>query len=707
MSSNFFIREEDFVQANTNSEQKANRLIHERSPYLLQHAFNPVDWYPWSQEAFDKAKAENKPIFVSIGYSTCHWCHVMEKECFEDQEVAKVLNNAFVCIKVDREERPDLDATYMAVCQAMGRSCGWPLNILMTPNMNPFFAASYIPKESTRGLVGLLELVPQVMQIWKMRKAELEIIGADMRDRLEAMEKRTPENELGKEVIQEANEMLSQSFDEENGGFGRAPKFPRPHSLLFLLRQWKRSNDKNALAMAEKTLRKMRLGGIFDQIGYGFHRYSTDAEWLVPHFEKMLYDQALLALAYTEAYQATGAGKFKLTARETLEYVLRDLVSPEGVFFSAEDADSEGEEGKFYLWTMAEVVDVLSPSEADLAVHLFGLKADGNYFDASIGKTNGRNILNLPTPLEKIAEYKGITLDELIVRLGSIRNALFEARKSRIRPGRDEKILTDWNGLMIAALAKASYVFSNQNYFLTAVKAVDFFLKNMQNTEGTLFHRFAKGEKAIEGFLDDYAFLTFGLIELYEASLDNKYLQAAIALNDTMIKKFWDEKNGGFYFTAEKSETNMPRMKQIYDGASPSGNAMALLNNLRLSRLTNNANLDVIANKLTKAFSNEVQGAPEAYAFLLSGVDFAVGPSQIVTIVGDLKENDTIELREALRKQYLPNMVVLLREPKAEIGFEKIGGKATAYVCRDQTCLPPTNSAEEMLEQLGVPKENH
>ncbi len=696
------------MQASTNSEQKANRLIHERSPYLLQHAFNPVDWYPWSQEAFDKARAENKPIFLSIGYSTCHWCHVMEKECFEDQEVAKALNNAFVCIKVDREERPDLDATYMAVCQAMGRSCGWPLNILMTPNMNPFFAASYIPKESTNGLVGILDLVPQVMQIWKMRKSELEILGADMMDRLEAIEKRTPENELGKEVLQEAYEMLSQSFDEENGGFGRAPKFPRPHSLLFLLRYWNRSNEKNALTMVERTLRKMRLGGIFDQIGYGFHRYSTDAEWLVPHFEKMLYDQALLALAYTEAYQITGAGKFKITIKETLEYVLRDLASPEGVFFSAEDADSEGEEGKYYLWTMSEIVDILPPADADLAVHLFGLKANGNYFDASIGKENGKNILHLSTPLEEIAEYKGITLDELILRLGSIRNALFEARKSRIRPGRDEKVLTDWNGLMIAALAKASRVLNDPAYLQAAIKAADFFLKNMVKTDGALFHRFAKGEKAIEGFLDDYAFLTFGLIELYNTSFENTYLQAASTLNDIMIKKFWDEKSGGFYFTAAKSETNMPRMRQIYDGAAPSGNSVALLNLLRLSLLTNNTSFDAMAKKLIKAFSNEVQSAPEAYSFLLAGVDFIVGPSQMVSIIGDPKEKDTLKLIEALRKQYLPNLVVLLRDPgKTEIGFEKIEGTATAYVCQNQTCLPPTNNVEKMLELIGTPKEKN
>ena len=691
------------MQTHPQRENKPNRLITEKSSYLLQHAYNPVDWYPWSQEAFDKAKAENKPIFVSIGYASCHWCHVMEKECFEDEEVAKLLNAAFVCIKVDREERPDLDAAYMAVCQAMGQSCGWPLNILMTPKMNPFFAASYIPKNSMRSLTGMIELVPQVMEIWKLRRNELEIVGAEIKSRIEDMEKRTPDNELGKEVLQEAYEMLSRDFDDENGGFGRAPKFPRPHSLLFLLRYWRRSDDKNALAMVEKTLRQMRLGGIFDQIGFGFHRYSTDAVWLVPHFEKMLYDQALLALAYTEAYQATGAGKFKLTAKETLEYVLRDLASTEGGFYSAEDADTEGEEGKVYLWTIEEVVEALEPADADLAVHLFGLKAEGNYFDAAVGKTNGKNILHLPTPLEEIATYKGLTLDELITRLGSIRNVLFEARKKRVPPAKDDKVLTDWNGLMVAALARASQVFSEPRYLQAAVKTADFLLNQMQGETGTLYHRFAKGERAVEGFLDDYAFFAFGLIELYEASFEDKYLQAASALTRLMVAKFWDEKNGGFYFTEKSSEAALPRLKQVYDGAVPSGNSMALLNLLRLSLLANDSIYQDLATKLTKAFSQETQGAPEAYTFLLAGVGFAVGPSYSVLLIGDLKEKETADMLAAVRKQYLPNLVVSLREPgKAGLGYEKIEGKATAYVCRNQMCLPPTNSIEKMLEHLGL-----
>ncbi len=691
------------MQDQSHRERKSNRLIKEKSAYLLQHAYNPVDWYPWSQEAFDKAKAENKPIFVSIGYASCHWCHVMEKECFEDEEVAKLLNEAFVCIKVDREERPDLDAAYMAVCQAMGRSCGWPLNILMTPRLNPFFAASYIPKDSMHGLTGMMQLVPQVMQIWRLRRAELEIVGADIKSRIEAMEKRTPENDLGKEVLDEAYESLAQVFDSEHGGFGTAPKFPRPHSLLFLLRYWKRSGTKDALEMVEKTLRQMRLGGIFDQVGFGFHRYSTDAVWLVPHFEKMLYDQALLTFVYTEMYQATGAGKFKLTAKETLEYVMRDLGSQEGGFYSSQDADTEGEEGKFYQWTMKEVVDVLEPSDADLAVHLFGLSIEGNYFDASVGRRNGKNILYLAEPLEEVATVKGLTLDELIGRLGKIQKTLFEERKKRVAPAKDDKVLTDWNGLMIAALAKAGKVFNENQFLQASVRSADFILDRMRDEGGTLFHRFVRGERAIEGFLDDYAFFVFGLIELYEASFEDKYLQAALELTKVMVAKFWDEKNGGFYLTERKTEADLPRMKQVYDGAVPSGNSVALLNLLRLSRLVNEPHYEEMARKLVRAFSQEVQGTPDAYTFLLAGMDFAVGPSHSVVLVGDLKEKNMVEMLEALKKQYMPNLVILLKAPdKAGLGYEKIGGTATAYVCREQMCLPPTNSVDKMLEHLGV-----
>jgi uncharacterized protein YyaL (SSP411 family) len=682
-------------------KRKPNRLINEKSPYLLQHAYNPVDWYPWSKEAFEKAKVEKKPLFVSIGYASCHWCHVMEKECFEDEEVAKLLNDAFVCIKVDREERPDLDAAYMAVCQAMGRNCGWPLNILMTPRMNPFFAASYIPKNSVRSMVGMMELIPQVEDIWRARGNQLDIVGADIKSRIEALEKRTPERGMGTEVLKDAYERLSRDFDPENGGFGSAPKFPRPHTLLFLLRYWKRSGEANSLAMVEKSLTQIRMGGIYDQLGFGFHRYSTDANWLVPHFEKMLYDQALMALAYVETFQATGAYKYGLAAREILEYVLRDLASPQGGFYSAQDADTEGEEGKFYLWTMDDVLDALSPADADLAVHVFGLKPEGNFADAA-GKPNGENILHFAESLEQLAPYKGLTLQEMISTVHKMRDTLFEARKKRASPAKDEKVLTDWNGLMVAALAKAGRVLGEERFLKAATKTADFILKQMRSDDG-LYHRYADGEKAVLGFLDDYAFLVFGLVELYEAGFDSKYLQTAIELAQEMNAKFWDQHGGGFYFTSVKPDFGMPRMKQVYDGAVPSGNSVALQNLLRLSRLANEPAFETLANRLVEAFSQEVRGAPEAYTWLLAGVDFAVGPSYNVILVGDPAENDTLELLTALKQHYLPNTVVSVKPTaSAGLGYKQIDGTATAYVCRDQTCLPATNSVEKMLEQLDI-----
>jgi hypothetical protein len=681
-------------------EPKPNRLINEKSPYLLQHAYNPVDWYPWSQEALDKAKAEDKPVFLSIGYASCHWCHVMEAECFSDQQVADLLNQAFVCIKVDREERPDLDAAYMAVCQAMGRNCGWPLNILMTPKLNPFFAQSYIPKHSRTGVIGMLDLVPQVTQMWKIQRAQLEMVGADIKARLQVMEKRTPQAMLGKDVLQDAYDRLNLDFDEENGGFGTAPKFPTPHRLLFLLRYYARTAEKPALKMVEKTLTQMRLGGVYDQLGWGFHRYSTDPEWLVPHFEKMLYDQALMTLAYAEAFQATGAERYALAAKETLDFALRDLSAGEaGGFYSAQDADSEGEEGRFYLWTVDEALDTLSPADAELAVHIFGLKPEGNFPGG-----NGKNILHIAEPLEELAPYKGLTLQELIDRLHAIRQTLFEAREKRVHPAVDDKVLTDWNGLMIAALAKAGALLNEPKYLDAAKKTADFILNHIRQGN-VLYHRYAKGQTAIEGFLDDYSFTIFGLIGLYEATFQDSYLQAAADLAKAMLTKFWDSQNGGFYQT-ENSPAAMPRMKQLYDGATPSGNSVALQDLLWLSRLTDQPTYEQMATKMTRAFAEEIEGAPEAYAFFLSALDFQIGPSYSVTIVGDLKEDDTQKMLKSLRQHYLPTTVITLKRPtQAGFGYQQIEGKATAYVCRDQTCLPPSNNLALMLQQLDVKAE--
>ncbi|MCW4008153.1 MAG: thioredoxin domain-containing protein [Candidatus Bathyarchaeota archaeon] len=681
-------------------ERKPNRLIHEKSPYLLQHAYNPVDWYPWSEEAFAKAKAQDKPVFVSIGYSSCHWCHVMEKESFDDEEVAKLMNDAFVCIKVDREERPDIDKFYMKVCQVMGKNCGWPLNIIITADKKPFFVATYIPKNTRFGSVGMMELIPQIKRIWMPHRSELDAVGIEVRNRIERLEQRSVESGLNRDVLNYAYEWFVLNFDEENGGFNGAPKFPIPHNLLFLLRYWNRTKEKAALEMVEKTLRAMRLGGIFDHVGFGFHRYSTDAEWLVPHFEKMMYDQALLVLAYIEAYQVTSDALFKLTAKEVLEYVLRDLTSPDGVFYSSEDADSEGEEGKFYLWTEEEIRNTLSREEADLAIRIFGISSMGNYAEA-IRRRNRKNILHIAKPLTEIAPELNMSLDELAFRLNKISHALFDKKKSRIPPAKDYKILLDWNGLMIAALAKASFVFNEPRYMEAARIAADFILANMRSENGTLYHLYAKGEKSVKGFLDDYAFFVFGLIEIYESSFEDKYLQAVSELTKTMIEQFWDKTIGGFYFTTKDADAAFPRIKEVYDGAVPSGNSVALLNLLRLAQLSSETEYADKANQIITAFSQEVKQAPAAHTFMFIGLDFALGPTYQVTLVGDPNEENMQDMFRALKAQYLPNVVVSLKRDN-EMGYKKIEGKATAYVCCNQICMPPTNKAEKLLQLLGV-----
>ena len=696
---------EHSMQNNSGQERKPNRLISQKSPYLLQHAYNPVEWYPWGNDAFEKAKADNKPVFVSIGYSTCHWCHVMEKESFEDEGVAQLMNQAFVCIKVDREERPDLDAAYMAVCQSMGRNCGWPLNVIMTPDKNPFFVGSYIPKENRYGTVGMLSLVPQISQIWKTRQLEMENIGKELKQQIEPAKGENVRNGLGTPDLDNAYEQLFLRFDQENGGFGRAPKFPSPHNLLFLLRYYKRTKEKAAWTMVEKTLREMRLGGIFDQVGFGFHRYSTDALWLVPHFEKMLYDQALMTLAYVEAYQASGQAKFKITAKETLDYVLRDLVAPEGGFYSAQDADSEGEEGKFYLWTQEEIRQAVSLPNADFANSFFDVKVDGNYYEPPKGK-NGKNILHFSKPLDQLAAESNLSVNELIWLLGRITGNLFNAREKRVHPALDYKVLVDWNGLMIAALARASQVLGEAKYLQVAVKAADFILKEMLTDEGLLYHRFAKGEKAVDGFLDDYAYFVFGLIELYEASFNERFLVTSVDLTKKMIFEFWDEESRGFFFSRKGSDPDVPRIKQTYDGAVPSGNAVALLNLLRLSILSGELSFADYGRKTLQVFSEEIKNMPLGHTFMLAGLDFDLGPSFNIVLVGEPSNEDMIEMLTAIRKNYLPNLTVKVVNPETAImhiagtGYEKIGGKTTAYVCKDQTCMPPTNDVKKMLSYL-------
>jgi len=620
---------------------KPNRLINEKSPYLLQHADNPVDWYPWGEEAFEKAKKEDKPILVSIGYSTCHWCHVMEHESFEDPEVAKLMNDTFISIKVDREERPDIDNIYMAVCQMLSKgNCGWPLNVVMTPDNKPFFAATYIPKQSRFGRIGMMELIPRVNEMWNTKRDEVlksaNQITSALKQGLEYSNVQATEI-LDKSVLVNAYNQLASNFDSIHGGFGSRPKFPTPHNYLFLLRYWRRSGDEKALSMVEKSLQEMRLGGVYDNIGFGFHRYSTDAEWFLPHFEKMLYDQAMLAMAYIEAYQATGKKEYEQTAREIFTYVLRDMTDKTGGFYSAEDADSEGEEGKFYLWTDDEIKEILGKDKADLIINVFNVEDQGNFSEEATGRKTRDNILHLRKPLAEIASSLDVSEQELNKSIESARERLFRVREKRVHPYKDDKILTDWNGLMIAALAKGAKAFNDPKYSDAASRAVDFILNNLRDNNGRLLHRYREGEAGIMANIDDYAFLVWGLIELYEATFDVRYLQTALELNNESITHFWDDENGGFYFTPDDGEELLVRQKEINDGAIPSGNSVAMLNLLRLGRITADANLEQKASQIGNVFSKSVKRYPAGFTQFMVGLEFGLGPSYEVIIAGDSK----------------------------------------------------------------------
>ncbi len=692
-----------------------NRLIFEKSPYLLQHADNPVDWYPWGPEAFDKARKEDKPIFLSIGYSTCHWCHVMGHESFEDLEVARLMNEFFVSVKVDREERPDLDNIYMAVCQMMTGGGGWPLTIIMTPDKKPFFAGTYFPKESRYGRIGMLDLIPRVKELWITKPDEVFKSANQITLALQQISSGAPGEDLGESTLRTAYEQLAQRFDAQYGGFGSAPKFPTPHNLLFLLRYWKRTGNEKALQMVEKTLRALRSGGIYDHVGFGFHRYSTDQLWLVPHFEKMLYDQALLAMAYTEVYQATGKWEYAQTAREIFTYVLRDMTAQTGGYYSAEDAESEGEEGKFYLWTEEEIRQILPAKEADLIIGVFGIEKEGNFHEEASGKQMGRNILHLKKGLHEIASDLKIPEEQLRKRLEDSREKLFAAREKRIHPHKDDKILTDWNGLMIAALAKGARILDEPPYAEIAGQALNFILENMRKPDGRLLHRYRDGEATLPAYVDDYAFLIWGMLELYETTFEVRYLWTALDLNNDLMKNFWDDKAGSFYFTADDAEKLLVRQKDIYDGAIPSGNSVAALNLLRLGRITANPNFEEKAVKIGRVFSQAIKRLPSGYTQLMLAVDFGVGPSYEVVIVGKAGTKDTKAMIRALRRHFVPNKVVLFRPSEEEFPDiirlaeyttyqTSIDDKATAYVCLNYNCKFPTTDKGKMLELLGVKK---
>jgi uncharacterized protein YyaL (SSP411 family) len=674
-----------------------NKLQNEKSPYLKQHADNPVDWFPWGDEAFKKAKEENKPIFLSIGYATCHWCHVMAHESFEDPEIAKLMNEAFINVKVDREERPDIDNTYMTVCQMLTGQGGWPLTIIMTPDKEPFFAGTYIPKDARFNRIGLRQLIPGVTGMWKNEPKRVEKATAKIREGFTKSQEFESGKFPGTEAVDFAAEQLSQRYDPKHGGFGSEPKFPSPHNLMFMLRQWKLTGEDRFLEMVTSTLESMRLGGIWDHIGFGFHRYSTDQEWLLPHFEKMLYDQALLMMAYTEGWQATQNPLFKQTVYEIAEYVERDLHDPDGGFYSAEDADSEGEEGKFYVWEQDELTSLLQ-DEASSFIELFNITEEGNFEDEASKERTGKNIPHLTSSLNK----------DQSSWFKEVRDTVFNEREKRVRPLLDDKILTDWNGLMIAALAKAGIVFSEPRFTDLAEKAFSFLEESLVQDE-QLLHRYNDGEAAINAMADDYAFLIWALIELYQATFEPKYLEKALHWNTQFIDSFWDEDKGGFYFSIADEDQVYGRQKQIFDGAMPSSNSVAMMNLIRLSRLTGDTDLENYADQIGKAFSADLIRSGASICHSMQSLQFLNADATEISLVASSKESNL--LMDHYSNSFNPFTILHLispenRGPLADIApytssQNKIENKPTLYICSDFVCQKPTNDPEKIQKALG------
>ena len=687
-----------------------NRLIDEKSPYLLQHAHNPVDWYPWAEETFARAKAENKPIFLSIGYSTCHWCHVMERESFEDEEVAKYLNDSFICIKVDREERPDIDAVYMATCQIITGSGGWPLTLFLTPDKKPFFAATYLPKRSRFGRTGLIELCQQVKDIWASQTDKVTESAKSIAAHLQQVFSYASADEPDESLLDLAYNQIKRNYDVQLGGFEPAPKFPTPHRLLFLLRCYHRTGDTKALEMVENTLVAMRLGGIWDHVGFGFHRYSTDKHWLLPHFEKMLYDQALIAIAYLESYQITKNPLYARTANEIFTYVLRDMTSLEGAFFSAEDADTEGEEGKYYIWTVDEFRRVISDDRNDMWERIFCLSREGNFKDEATGERTGANILHLTTSLDKWADRYDVKAQELLESWEKSRNELFQVREKRVHPLKDDKILTDWNGLMIAAMALGARVLEKPGYAEAAIKATQFILAKMRHSNGQLFHRFRDGELAVPAQATDYAFLIYGLISLYQVTFDLTFAEEAVMLQEQMTNEFWDDENGGFFTTGTESNELPVRPKELYDGAIPSANSVALYNLLCLSRLTGNPQWEEKAQAHVHAFAGTIKAQPTAFTFFLTGLDFALRPGQEIVITGEPSQGDTQKLLSTLNLYFTPNKVTLVKSDQNADrltkfagftdGLQVVKGKTTAHICLNGSCKDSAADMDTVLKHI-------
>ena len=713
------------------SGTEPNRLIREKSPYLLQHAHNPVNWYPWGEEAFEKARSEKKPIFLSVGYSTCYWCHVMEREVFENRDLADLMNRYVVSIKVDREERPDVDRVYMSALQAMSGSGGWPMSMFLTPDLKPFFGATYIPPTGQTGRPGFGEILEEIHRLWSTDRKQIEEAGGRVGEYLTQLSSPASEPaEVGEQTLRAGFESFSKSYDRANAGFGGAPKFPRPVAFNFLFRYYVRTKNEQALEMSLETLRRMADGGMHDHIAGGFHRYATDERWHVPHFEKMLYDQAQIAISYLEAYQITHDEFFAGVARDVLSYVGRAMTHSDGGFFSAEDAESlpglvessddatverpgKKEEGAFYVWTKDEISRILSPEEARVFNRHFGVEENGNVTADPHGVFRGKNILHVLHTPEDLARQFDLPVAQILSSLDSARRKMFDARERRPHPHLDDKILTSWNGLMISAFARASQVLGDRHHLEIAERAASFVLDYLRDkATGELLHRYRDGEARFDGLLDDYAFFTQGLIDLYEASFDVKWLTNALKLTEMQNTIFYDGNHGSFYDTSGRDKSILVRTKEWYDSAEPSGNAIAILNLLRLSHMSNNAEYDAQARQSLAFFGDRLITSPQATPQFLVALDFSLAKPQQIIIAGKRGSNETTALLREVHARFVPNRVLLLADGAegqqilaSHIPFLKtigmIDAKATAYVCENYTCQLPTTDPSTLARLLA------
>jgi len=685
-----------------------NRLIHESSPYLLQHAHNPVDWYPWCPEALERARKEDKPIFLSIGYSACHWCHVMEKESFENPEIAKITNEHFVCIKVDREERPDLDDIYMKAVVIMNEGQGgWPMSVWLTPELKPIYAGTYFPPKDRFGRPGFKRVLLAIAEAWRKDRKGLRRNADEIAEYMQRLSHAASGRaELSAGLVDQGARRLIELLDWTNGGFGSAPKFPQPIDLALLLRYWNRTGEKEALKAVTLTLDKMARGGIYDQIGGGFHRYSVDAHWLVPHFEKMLYDNALLTNIYLEGYQATGNEFYARVAAETLDYLLRDMRDQAGGFHSSQDADSEGEEGKFYLWTAEELRGILGDEAGALMCRFWGVTDHGNF--------EGKNILHARLSEEEFAKANNLNRSEFCRRLEAARQKLFEVRASRVRPGKDDKILASWNALAVSAFARGYQVLGDVRYLEAAQEAARFVLTSMRQPDGRLFRTYRQGHKPqLNAYLDDYAFMLVALIDLYEADFNPYWIRQARSLKVALKEQFWDNKNGGFYFIARDHERLILRSKVANDGSIPSGNAMAALGLLRLADLTGDSEAAELARRTMKWLAPTLAEGRASSSQMLCAIDYFLTPRQELALIGPANDPALKQVLTVVRRQFQPYRVVAhcedpqVPEDVARLipllaGKSSLDGRPRFFLCRNFSCQAPETDAEKFIAALNL-----